>query len=65
MYWRIVKRDGKETVKMICPDCLSEAALNHRIEKDGTIRPSVICPSETCTFHRNVKLEEWDRGVFV
>jgi len=60
-YWRIVKRDGREIVKVICPKCLTEAALDHTVSPDGSIRPSVDCPGEACDFHMMCKLEDWDR----
>lgn len=35
--------------------------LYHDIAADGTVWPSVDCPTPECDFHTNVKLEGWRR----
>jgi len=41
-----------------CPQCNYCAALQHEIAPDGTVTPSVECPSG-CGFHTNVRLTGW------
>lgn len=41
-----------------CPKCSYAAALDHEIAADGTVTPSVECPSG-CGFHDAVKLADW------
>ena len=59
--WKIVKRDGREIVKVKCPNCNQWAALDHTIEPDGTIKPSLQCDEDQCGYHEHAKLEKWDR----
>lgn len=42
-----------------CPGCGNAARLNHDIDADGNVNPSLDCPTETCSFHRMVRLEGW------
>lgn len=49
-----------KTVILKCPKCEASDRLNHTIEKDGTVNPSVVCVNGTCNFHEFVKLEGWE-----
>lgn len=40
-----------------CPDCDGTASLEHDVAADGTIDPSLDCPS--CEFHDHAWLESW------
>ena len=57
--WKIVNRDGREIVKALCPGCHVWGALDHTIDPDGTVRPSVDC--EKCDFHEFVRLDGWEK----
>lgn len=60
--WRVwTLTSGKDRVLMKCPSCAVELGLDHRVEEDGRVVPSVVCPH--CSFHDMVALEMWDRGV--
>ncbi len=58
--WNIIKRDGREIVKVRCPGCGVRAALDHTVDPDGTVRPSLDCTM--CDFHEFVKLNGWSRA---
>jgi len=45
------------SVIVTCPQCRKKAALDHTIEEDGDVNPSLICPF--CGYHNWVKLEDW------
>lgn len=46
---------GDKTVYIVkCPGCGREYPLDHEVAADGTVTPSVECP--TCPFHDNVRL---------
>lgn len=36
------------------------AILDHDIEADGRVKPSVVCPFEGCGFHEFVTLLDWE-----
>lgn len=57
--WKgLMKSDGHRSASVTCPLCKKNYALtNHDIAADGTVTPSVVCPTEGCTFHEMVKLE--------
>gem|GEM_PF-5928197 len=59
--WRGTKRrDGRRSALVSCPECGQTCSLSqHKIEKNGEVRPSVVCPVEGCTFHAWVRLEGW------
>lgn len=35
-------------------------SLNHDIDRDGVVTPSVQCSEPGCTFHENIQLEGWE-----
>ena len=45
-----------------CPICDHKYYLDHTIASDGTVTPSLVCPSPNCTFHENVRLDGWPHG---
>jgi predicted RNA-binding Zn-ribbon protein involved in translation (DUF1610 family) len=48
------------TACVTCPNCGNAMSLReHRIAENGAVSPSVVCPTESCTFHEFVTLEEW------
>ncbi len=42
-----------------CPKCGRIGMLDHDVADDGTVSPSLDCPSEGCAFHEHVKLRGW------
>jgi len=57
--WRKVNFDGKNTARVKCPKCGIEGLLNHEVDKEGNVNPSVVCGMK-CGFHSMVKLEGWE-----
>lgn len=56
--WKHAGYPFKATVT--CPKCKQTYDLRkHKIDPDGTVSPSLDCPTKTCTFHEYVKLENW------
>ena len=49
-------------VYVCCPGCGSLAALDHDVDQEGRVTPALQCPSESCCWHRIVKLADWDNG---
>lgn len=61
--WTAFTLDGKRTASITCPDCESIAALvDHSIETNGVVTPSVVCPVDGCDFHEMVILVGWGGG---
>lgn len=66
--WKYVTRDGKMTARISCPDCTLVATLEpdpkegHVIDAQGTVTPSVDCPTPDCRFHDHVTLRGWAGG---
>jgi hypothetical protein len=50
--WEKVEGFG---VRVHCPGCGSGYFLDHDVKSDGTVTPSLDCPS--CEFHEFVRLE--------
>ena len=57
--WRSWNRKGKVYVFVICPGCGQEYRLDHEIDAQGVVTPSIECPSADCTFHDSVILVGW------
>lgn len=58
----ISKKNWKKfgsSVIVTCPQCKKKAALDHTIEEDGDVNPSLICPF--CGYHKFIKLEGWEK----
>lgn len=45
-----------------CPKCRQECSLPHKVESNGDVNPSVVCPYKECDFHEFVTLEGWPNG---
>jgi hypothetical protein len=58
--WFYVNRDGKRCVKVSCPECGTIGSLDHDVNEDGDVSPSLQCPRDGCTFHKFVTLDEFD-----
>lgn len=51
---------GARTASLACPDCKEVFSLtDHKINDDGAVSPSVVCPREGCSFHEFIILEGW------
>ena len=59
--WKRITLDGQETARVTCPECKHEAILDHEIAADGTVTPSLDCPTDGCGFHEHVVLAGWQR----
>lgn len=58
--WRGGKTPKGRTALFCCPKCGKPASLSgHTIMEDGTVNPSVVCPTEGCAFHEFIQLEGW------
>lgn len=42
-----------------CPECGEIYLLDHEVASDGTVTPSLECPTEGCSFHEMIKLDGW------
>lgn len=56
--WKPVKVDGVWTAKMVCSNG-HEAVLDRKIDMNGKVRPSVVCPADGCDFYEYVVLKDW------
>lgn len=55
--WVVVKLDGEPAIRVTCPYCQTTAFLDHQIDPDGTVSPSLRCCVDGCDFHEAVRLE--------
>ena len=52
--------DGGRSASFTCPICGQTGVLvDHEIKDDGSVHPSVVCPTEGCSFHEYIQLEGW------
>lgn len=58
--WRRSKTDPS-LVRVWCPLCNASAVLDHVIDDDGKVDPSLDCPNPECIFHEMVQLENWKK----
>ena len=50
------------TASIACPECGKVCSLtNHKIDADGKVSPSVVCPGDGCSFHEHIILDGWKR----
>ena len=62
--YRIVTTEaGNRHVLLCCPGCGAGGFLDHEIAADGTVTPSVVCPSGACDWHQMVRLKEWEPPI--
>lgn len=50
----------RTTVFVTCPGCGIKGSLDHDVDANGKITPSLDCPE--CSFHTYVVLDGWDHG---
>ena len=59
--WRQCGTDSGKTASLSCPGCGEVASLsNHKIDDQGIVTPSLVCPFDGCSFHEWVQLEGWN-----
>ncbi len=57
--WRKYDVKGRTFVLVVCPGCHVEYRLNHDIDEQGVVTPSLDCPDDICLFHDTVILVGW------
>ena len=55
----IHSKPPKREVAIGCPECGCHAGLQHKIDDQGVVTPSLVCPHDPCTFHEWGILEGW------
>lgn len=51
---------GAWSASFMCPNRHYGSLMDHEIAADGTVSPSVVCPTEGCDFHEHVRLVGWE-----
>lgn len=51
-----------KSVMVSCPECGQMATLQHDIDSDGKVTPSLECPYQGCAFHDFVILADWEEA---
>lgn len=57
--WLAILIDGVRSARVTCLDCGKSYALDHEIAADGTVTPSVACPTDGCKWHVHIVLDGW------
>lgn len=60
----IIYRDGEPQLMIKCPDCGVVTTTNHDVLLEGdvpTVSPSIVCPTEGCSFHKWLRAGRWER----
>ena len=61
--WAIVRRTDRAdgpTAFVTCPHCGDSASLSgHSIDASGRVTPSLVCPTDGCSWHVHVTLVGW------
>lgn len=57
--WWLVKSDGKDVPIVVCENG-HWAYLNHDVDAEGNVNPSLVCAEEWCSFHVWGQLEGWN-----
>ena len=62
--WRLMEHQiipaTTRSAMVCCPGCgRIGSLLDHTIDPDGSVTPSLDCPFEQCDFHEFVKLADW------
>lgn len=51
-FWEPVRLDDKLAVRLFCPSG-NAGFLDHNVDGQGRVTPSVECPDDRCTFHES------------
>ncbi len=54
-----ITSDGKPSARITCPKCGITGSLDHEIDFNGNVSPSVECPNDDCSFHTNIQLKDY------
>jgi predicted RNA-binding Zn-ribbon protein involved in translation (DUF1610 family) len=58
--WKGLLTPEGRKASFTCPKCGQLGSLaDHNIAPDGTVSPSVVCPTAGCDFHEFIRLEGW------
>lgn len=57
--WTPTRASTGKSAVIACPKCGIHGGLDHSIAADGTVMPSLVCPTNGCDFHEWGKLEGW------
>lgn len=58
--YRLLYGTNETSASVRCPQCQQWGTLeDHTIEPDGSVSPSLDCPTDGCQFHEFVELENW------
>ena len=57
--WTRLTLDSKPAVRVMCPKCQKNHLLDHEIDDQGIVTPSLDCPTPGCDFHEMVQLVGW------
>ena len=58
-FWKPAKDGDKASATIACPKCGAVGWLDHEIDADGNVSPSVECMERLCDFHAMIRLEGW------
>jgi hypothetical protein len=59
-HWSPLRDGGRWSASIACPQCGVLATLtDHSIAADGTVSPSVVCPTSGCSWHVQARLLGW------
>ena len=52
---------GQTSADITCPKCGRIGSLmGHEVAADGSVTPSLVCPQDSCLFHRFGVLDGWE-----
>ena len=57
--WKGLKTKDGRKASFTCPNGHTGVLTDHEILADGSVHPSVVCPTDGCNFHEFIKLEGW------
>ena len=61
-WWARIETAGGEPwpyPQVCCPEGHVAGLGDHDIEEDGTVKPSLVCPTGGCSYHVWAKLDGW------
>lgn len=61
--WKGAMMNGIRKATFVCPNGHQSSISKHTIADDGTVKPSVVCAYEGCTFHEHIKLVGWNDKI--
>lgn len=59
-WWPLVFTEDGKSATIKCPQCNNVYVLTeHIIHDDGSVKPSIVCPTVGCGWHVFARLEGW------